>query len=181
MLSGKFVLRVDPKLHKALRDEALQKGESLNSLCIQKILGLNDSTNSAWSELVLNIRAEFSPVGIALFGSVARGEQTANSDIDLLIVLPEQQPITRDVYKKWDRLKFINSKLSPQFVHLPKADAPVGSIWLENAMEAEILYDHAGIVKKTFLEIRRKVSLGLYVRKQSYGQSYWIRRDADAE
>lgn len=181
MLSGKFVLRVDPKLHKSLRDEASKKGESLNSLCVRKISGGTTIETSPWQNIVERIKAEFQPVGIVLFGSVARGEQNSKSDIDLLIVLAGGDSVSRESYKRWDRLAQVSEKFSPQFVHLPKANEAVGSIWLENAIEGEILYDQADTLKKTFLEIRRKIALGFYVRKQSHGQFYWVRQDSDAK
>jgi predicted nucleotidyltransferase len=40
-------------------------------------------------EVVDRIVAEFDPLKIVLFGSLARGDETRDSDIDLLIVLDE--------------------------------------------------------------------------------------------
>jgi predicted nucleotidyltransferase len=39
--------------------------------------------------MVERIAARFQPLRIVLFGSRARGEATASSDVDLLVVLPE--------------------------------------------------------------------------------------------
>jgi len=40
-------------------------------------------------EIAQRIGREFRPRGIILFGSYARGEQTADSDIDLLVIFPQ--------------------------------------------------------------------------------------------
>ena len=44
-------------------------------------------------EIGHKIGREFHPRGIILFGSYARGEQTADSDIDLLVIFP--QPVDK--------------------------------------------------------------------------------------
>lgn len=178
-LSGKFVVRVDPKLHKALRKEAQEKGESLNSLCVHKLSGR--TLENPWVNIVEVIVKGYQPLGIALFGSVARGENKESSDVDLLIVLNSSETVDRDCYRKWDKLFSGNTKLSPQFVHQPRSNEAIGSIWLETAMDAEVLYDPSGQLKKTFLDIRKEIARGAYLRKESYGHSYWIRQDINAK
>lgn len=45
-------------------------------------------TESVISEMVERLVREFDPLRIVLFGSHARGEATRHSDIDLLVVMP---------------------------------------------------------------------------------------------
>jgi len=60
--------------------------------------------NGMWGERTLrewvplavdDIVAKYNPVRIILFGSVARGEEGADSDVDLLVVLDEVAPTDR--------------------------------------------------------------------------------------
>jgi predicted nucleotidyltransferase len=177
MASGKFVLRLDPQLHQVIKEEAKKTGESLNSFCLKKIVQPQAST---YSLLLQKITSSFHPVGIVLFGSVARGEATEKSDIDLLIVLPPSVPITRELYARWEQLK-VSDKYAPQFVQLPKEDHSIGSIWLETSLDGEILYDRDQFLKKTLINIRSQIAQGHYLRKISHGHGYWVKRDVDAK
>ena len=178
MLSGKFVLRLEPELHKALKKEASEAGESLNSLCARK---LKSGAIGAIADLpILQIVKKFEPLGIVLFGSVARGEATAKSDLDLLIVLQPEEGVQRKHYHLWDSLK-LDDKISPQFVNPPKDTEAVGSLWLENAIEGEVLYDPMGVVREMLRRIRVEISQGQYLKKLSHGQGYWIRKGEDAK
>src|SRR5690606_13998698 len=58
-------------------------------------------------------------VGVVLFGSVARAESHADSDVDLLLVFEAGTQIQREFYKTWDEIVPFDSRLSPQFVSLP--------------------------------------------------------------
>lgn len=183
MLSGKFVLRLDPRTHKALKNEARTRGESLNSVCQRKLRSHGGSQgNSQWNEVCERVVSEFAPRGIVLFGSVARGEETKGSDVDFLVVLPEDQVLSRDLYRRWDQI-FLKEKreLSPQFVHLPQVSGPLGSIWLEVAIEGEILYDSNSALRSVLFKIRSQIAEGNYLRKVSHGHPYWVRQDLDAK
>lgn len=49
----------------------------------------NDRTLSEWlPAVVARIVQGFNPLQVILFGSLAKGQETAHSDIDLLVVLP---------------------------------------------------------------------------------------------
>ncbi len=175
MASGKFVLRLDPKTHQALKEEARARGESLNSLCSRK---LQNPTGSEWSEVCERIVQEFAPEGIILFGSVARGEATQKSDVDLLVVLPKTQQISRALYQRWDQVFAKTEDIySPQFVHLPHSNEVIGSIWLETALEGEILYEKQRVLRDVLVNIRAQIAEGRYWRKLSHGHSYWVRQE----
>jgi predicted nucleotidyltransferase len=177
MVSGKFVLRLDPEIHSALKKEALAKGESLNSLCLQKLKGC---LTNPWQGVIERVVQHFNPLGIVLFGSKARGDDTSESDIDLLIVLQKKISINRSLYRQWDSEFKAVEKFSPQFVHFPNEDE-IGGIWLEAAIDGEILYDSEAEVKRTLRSIRALIANGVYQRKMSYGHPYWKRRDSDAK
>ncbi len=179
MTSGKFVLRIEPELHLALKTEAHRLGESLNTLCQHKLSAAAPIIET--NGLPLNqIITSFCPVGVVLFGSTVRGEATSKSDIDLLIVLDSKKMISRDFYRHWDKLHFKDS-ISPQFVHLPRIKEPLGSLWLECAIEGEILYDPNKSLRVCFREIRQSIAEGSYTKKISHGQSYWIRQEPNAK
>lgn len=178
MESGKFVLRIDPKLHKSLKTKAKLSGESLNSYCIQKLHDLNHPQNN---EVLLKIIEHFSPLGVILFGSVARNEARDTSDIDLLIVLPDSQKIERSLYQQWDTIDMTTIKYSPQFTHLPKDENNYSSLWLEVSIDGDILFDSNSLLKLTLQKIRKKIAEGSYLRKISHGQGYWVRKDEHAK
>lgn len=179
MLSGKFVLRLDPELHRLLKAEAERRGESLNTLCVSKIKGVGPAEAPPFLDLILR---RFKPVAVIQFGSSVRGQHTAASDIDLLIVLPADRPISRQLYADWDEVVGRTAdQVSPQFTHLPAKGRPIGSLWLEVAIEGEILYSRGPEVKEALRRIRSSIARGDYTRKSSHGQSYWVRRESDAE
>ncbi|KYG64706.1 hypothetical protein AZI86_10875 [Bdellovibrio bacteriovorus] len=177
MVSGKFVLRLEPGLHQALKEEASRNGESLNQLCNRKLKSFKALDLDLPLEEIIKV---FSPQGVVLFGSQVRGQATEKSDIDILVVLGPQVKMDREFYRRWDQLG-VGEKYSPQFVALPKPGEPVGSLWLENAIEGEILYDLNGNVKKVFRDIRGDIAKGLYIKKMSHGQGYWIRQGENAK
>jgi predicted nucleotidyltransferase len=51
------------------------------------MVGIQDTGNEHIQEMVERIVTQFQPEKIILFGSHARGEGTADSDVDLLIVM----------------------------------------------------------------------------------------------
>ncbi len=165
---------MNPGIHRSLKEEAELLGESLNSLCIKKLLGEHSKYAKIPSQKIAH---RFSPLAIALFGSTVRGEARDSSDIDLLIVLNSNQVVARNLYATWDEVFSQEDRLSPQFVHLPKSGAPLGSLWLEVALESEILYDPTETLQRTLREIRQKIAEGLYQRKTSHGHPYWISQE----
>jgi predicted nucleotidyltransferase len=52
------------------------------------MVGIQDSVNEHIQQMVELIVAQFQPEKIILFGSHARGAGTADSDVDLLVVMP---------------------------------------------------------------------------------------------
>jgi hypothetical protein len=188
--SGRFVLRVSQDLHQRLHDRARSEGVSLNTLCVRLLdagLSVDDRrTAKAFADLdpglLGAIEREWSAdlVGIALFGSAARGNATSMSDVDLLIVLESAVPIERSLYDRWDRVlrsrgRRSDDRLAPQFVALPRSPDDAGGIWLEVAREGIVLVDSDGRLARFLIDLRDFVAGGTVVRRAVHGHPYWVR------
>jgi hypothetical protein len=180
--SGKFVLRLPPPVHEALRAEASRKGMSLNGLC-EKVLETHTAGGGRPSVgreddagLIARIRDFLgdSLMGIVVFGSVARGAARRESDVDLLIVLDVNQEVTRRLYSLWDDC-FQGDALSPHFVRLPARAEDAGTVWLEATVDGVILHDRDGKVSRFLADIRRTTAEGHLSRRSAYGMPYWVR------
>ena len=119
-------------------------------------------------------------IGVVLFGSAARGEATAASDIDILIVLEAGVSITRALYDRWDgmirgRGNRSDERVSPQFVVLPSDPSQVGSLWLEVAREGIVVLDPRGRVARFLVALRDYILGGAVTRRVTHGHPYWIR------
>ena len=180
--SGKFVLRVPPTLHRALRKRAAARGQSLNRLC-QELLEARLQAPEVLRmqaaiapDLIARLRAFLGDtlLGVVLFGSVARGTSRAESDVDLLIVLETNQVVSRRLYSFWDD-RVTDSTLSPHFVRLPRRAGEAGSLWLEASVDGLILEDTDRRIARFLAGVRRLVAEGRWVRHSAYGLPYWVR------
>ncbi len=188
-LSGRFVLRLSSEDHHLLKTESRRRGLSLNDLCLERLTPNASSQPSpvpglpglSISELLgVASKINFEVIGILLFGSFARGEGRADSDVDLLLVLPASLPIDRSLYTRWDeaaqglRGKLAN-ELCVHFVHLPEDFSRVGSLWLECALDGKILFqERDGQFEKALRQIRMLIAQGRWRRQYAYGQPYWV-------
>jgi predicted nucleotidyltransferase len=133
--------------------------------------GLLDAVERSWAgELV----------GVALFGSAARGDATAASDVDLLVVLEPGTRIERSLYDRWDEIvtsggRRDDRRVSPQFVALPASARDAGGIWLEVAREGIVLGDRDRRLARFLIELRDLVAEGAFSRKIAHGHPYWVR------
>lgn len=173
--SGKFVLRISPELHAAFQEEATTLNFSLNELLISKLTGKSKNLSQS-DEILTKVQKNWSPLAIIQFGSSVRGDSTASSDIDWLIVLDSSIAITRSLYTDWDT-KIQNSKISPQFVHLPLDIRNAGGLWLEVALEGQIITLRDSEAKQVIYELKNLISMGYYQRKWSHGHPYWVKRE----
>jgi predicted nucleotidyltransferase len=182
------LLRLPPDLHGELKREAAASGVSLNSFGVQMIkegLQGRSSTGGRFEPLVNKLREIHGEKleGIILFGSEARGDARSGSDIDLLIVLAPEVPISRDLYREWD--EHIPDRcdgrreVNPHFVHIPGSPEKAGGIWLECALEGTAIYDRSGNLGKVLREIRERIAAGVFRRKFAHGHPYWIREQAN--
>lgn len=174
--SGKFVLRLPSELHQAVCLEADRQGCSLNQWITQRLATSLGKT--AHSEVVDLIKAAFGEQisGVMLFGSTARGESHASSDIDLLLVLKPSIKLNRTFYSKWDEDvgPHVASSYSPHFVEWPKDILKIGSLWLEVASEGEFLDCESPELRQALHRIKQMIASGRFIRKSSSGSVYWI-------
>jgi hypothetical protein len=185
--SGKFVLRLPPKQHAALQDLAAARDVSLNTLCRQALTEFLGSASpdpiaeSVEGPLVRAVRQIFgsSLVGVILFGSTARGDEHDGSDVDLLIVVAPERPLSRKLYGQWDEA-WPTGAYSPHFVHLPDRIEKAGSVWLEAAVDGVVLHDGSGSVQRFLGRLRRVIAEGGLVRRTAYGHPYWVKGDQGA-
>lgn len=179
--SGRFVLRIEPVLHESLRRAAERCAVSLNEYCT-RALAMSTGATTRWdwgAETVQRAThiAGSGLVAVVLFGSWARGEARAGSDIDLLVVVDRTVALSRELYSRWDETPVLHDghRVEPHFVHLPDSDrAPLG-LWAEIAIDGIVLFSHDLTLPSALAAIRREIANGTIVRKLSHGQPYWVR------
>ena len=193
-LSGKFLLRLPPALHGALREAAFRRGLSLNRYCVgllkqgfqdrQATPEIDERVGSGIvpAEVLQGIRRAYGRAleGIILFGSAARGQLWKSSDIDLLIVLGQNTPVARELYRIWDdqlagRFQLLPHRISAQFVGLPEQVGQAGGIWFEAALEGVVLVDPQLRLSRLIGLLRQEIVGGRVVRKLVHGQPYWVK------
>jgi len=176
--SGRFVLRIEPGLHAALRAAAQASGLSLNEYCAMK-LALPAGSMSGLAEARLPIERAAALVGsdlvgVVAFGSWARGEAGPTSDVDLLIVIEARRALTRSLYRQWDRepISWGGHPVEPHFVHLPNA-SEIGTIWAEASIDGVVLFERDLAISRRLAAVRRQIVAGKLVRRVIHGQPYW--------
>ncbi|MFM8951852.1 MAG: nucleotidyltransferase domain-containing protein [Planctomycetaceae bacterium] len=183
--SGKFVLRLDPRLHGLLREAAHAAGVSLNDWCGRTLTAPGAGGLDAASNAVLPIRSRLGSdlEGVIIYGSFARGELATGSDVDLLVVIAAGVPITRSLYREWEGAvpSWNGREVDLHFVHLPDPADRVSGSWAEAAVCGIVLYDRDLAVSRRLIAIRERIAAGELVRKMAQGQPYWIHEDHDAQ
>ncbi len=178
MPSGRFVLRLDPRLHAALRAAAREAGISLNEYCTRKLAA--PGLHVVGPEAVIVARAAAvvgdALVGIVAFGSWARDELVEGSDLDVLVVVEPRVSITRELYRRWDTLPLVfgSHLVEPHFVRIPESEARVSGLWAEAAVEGIVLFERGLVLSRTLVRIRRRILAGHMVRRQVHGLPYWV-------
>jgi hypothetical protein len=112
---------------------------------------------------------------VLVLGSWARGEAAATSDIDVLIVIDPATPLTRDLYRMWDREPLIcdGRVIDAHFTHPSAAGTAPTAVWCEAAVDGLVWYDRDGALASRLGEVRRAIAEGRVVRGVSHGQPYW--------
>ncbi|MEJ2078726.1 MAG: toxin-antitoxin system HicB family antitoxin [Acidobacteriota bacterium] len=177
--SGRFLLRLYPGLHAALREAAAAKGVSLNDYCIQKLAAPFGSPLGAGASQAVAFAAALlggSLVGVLVFGSWARAESRRESDIDLLIVADDSVEITRELYRQWDAspVHWDDHPVEPHFVHLPPFGGKPTPFWAEVAVDGIVLFSRSLDLPARLGQIRRDIASGCIVRRVVHGQPYWV-------
>lgn len=173
------MLRIRPGLHAALREAAAAEGVSLNDYCARKLAApVGSLADLAGPAAVVERAAELfeeALIGVLVYGSWARDELADGSDVDVLIVLDDSVPITRELYRRWDEqpIEWDGRPVEPHFVHVPaKADA-TGGVWPEIAVDGIVLFERGAKLSAHLAGLRRRIASGRLVRKLVHGQPYW--------
>lgn len=192
--SGTFIIRIPPEDHESLKGQARQRGISLNQLCQERLnpkipqKGVGGPWGNFLSACIEQWSAPaFGVMGIILFGSAARGELRADSDIDLLLILDPNTKPSRDHYRSWaewehskrfQQFKPTQHEVAPQFVSLPVDPMEAGGLWYETAIDGVILWEKSDQVSNFLRAIREEMAKGHIQRAFSYGHPYWIKKKA---
>lgn len=181
--SGRFLLRLDPALHAALREEAEARGLSLNGYCARKLATACEPLEGGLAEAVERSLAVFGEglVGVVVYGSWARGEAAVGSDVDLLVVVESDLPITRELYRRWDGLPpqhIEGHRIEPHFVHLVEPEGRVTGTWAEAAVDGLVLYERDHKLSRRLAALRRRIADGEIERRWVHGQPYWVEAPA---
>jgi hypothetical protein len=146
--SGKFVLRIEPGLHAALRAAAEVAGLSLNEYCARKLAA----------------------------PGAGPGEAVEGSDLDVLVVVDGQVELRRALYHEWDAapLWWEGHRVEAHFVHLPEAGRRLTALWAEAAVDGVVLYDPVLEVSRRLATFRDRIASGELVRRRVHGQPYWV-------
>jgi predicted nucleotidyltransferase len=118
--------------------------------------------------------------GLALFGSFARGRETATSDIDLLVVLNRGVTLDRDVYSRWQLRKVDGREVAPLFVQIPREGERIGGLWFEVALDGIVLFDKDLNLSRFLSHVRDLVADGRVRRMVTHGHPYWVHSDQTA-
>jgi len=176
--SGRFVLRIDPGLHAALRAGAEAAGLSLNEHCARKLAAPGWNVGARGGDVVERSAALFGGelVGVLVFGSWARGELTERSDVDVLVIVGKGIRLSRGLYREWDALplEWDTRRVEAHFVHLPERGARLTALWAEAAVDGVVLYDRGLEVSRRLVELRDRIASGELIRRRVHGQPYWV-------
>lgn len=196
---SKILVRLPRTVHRSLKQLAGEAGKSLNAFCAEALESstrsckpapvakaplcrLSDAIESALRIVDSAFAGDI--LGVLLFGSAARDEQTESSDVDLLFAVDERMDLNRSMYAGWDDAASrdgLLSRVSPHFSRLPADGRSAGGLWLEAAIEGIVLRDPQLRISRILADIRRSIAAGEVVRKTSYGIPYWVRNDAEYE
>jgi hypothetical protein len=175
--SGRFVLRMPPGLHAALREAARAAGTSLNEYCVGK-LAQPGSGGEASARVIVRAAeiAGAALVGVAVFGSWARGVAMERSDVDVLVVVDGGLVITRELYRQWDEqpLTWDGHVVEPHFVRLLEPGASMSGLWAEVAIDGVVLFERGLELSRSLAAVRARIAAGEVVRRWSNGQPYWV-------
>jgi predicted nucleotidyltransferase len=175
--SGRFVLRLEPELHAGLQAAAKLAGLSLNEYCARKLKAPFAAVQLGAAASLVERAAEIHGrdlVGVIAFGSWARGEAGPQSDLDILVVLDAQRPLTRALYRAWDEEASTcdTHVVQAHLIHLPEMGA-AGSVWAEASIDGIVLFERDLSISRRLAVVRRDIAAGRLVRRTVQGQPYW--------
>ena len=124
-------------------------------------------------------------LSVTLFGSVARGEATANSDIDLLTLVKKRTyNIEKRIIKvnvesfNWPEMASLRERrIQTKIYNIVKTEAELREnplILLDISEDGKILYDPKGKMKKILEKLKKKLKeLGAEKIVLKNGKGYW--------
>jgi hypothetical protein len=169
-----------PGLHAALREAARESGLSLNEYCARKLAaplgGLGSVAEGGDTVLRAAELCGSGLVAVVAFGSWTRNELMDGSDVDVLIVVEDRVPLTRDLYRQWDAtpVRWRGRPVDAHFAHLPEAGARVAGLWGEVALDGVVLFERGLSLSARLAAVRRDIAAGHIVRRVAHGQPYWV-------
>ncbi|MCY3931547.1 MAG: toxin-antitoxin system HicB family antitoxin [Acidobacteria bacterium] len=173
--SGRFLVRMPPSLHAALDGAARAAGVSLNEYCVRRLASAGRADGDAATLLsrASSVTGD-SLKAVLLHGSWARGEATAASDVDALVVVDRSVQLDRALYRLWDAesISWQGRPVDAHFIHVPKKETFSG-LWAEAAIDGQVLFDRDGSVSEHLHRVRRAIAEGRLVRRVAQGQPYW--------
>jgi hypothetical protein len=176
--SSKILLRIPEALHTRIKARAAKLGVSVNTF-IERTLErglLGDSTAEIETTIINTAVKTYGDdfLGLLLFGSRARGDAHDLSDTDLLLVVRDSLRIERELYRPWDST--LPDTVSLHLAHLPPDPRAPGSLWLECALDAKIVFDPTGVIGSTLRSLKELITSGTIVRRETHGQGFWMPR-----
>ncbi len=177
--SGRFNLRIEPELHASLRAAARSANTSLNEYCARRLAAPGAPPDPDQAAVVRRATGVLDDalLGVVAFGSWARGDETASSDLDVLLVADRAVPISRALYRGWDAgpdLSWDGHEVTPHIVHLPSRAAAVSGLWAEVATDGLILIERRLVVSRHLANVRRRLLDGELSARVADGQRYWV-------
>lgn len=178
-VSGRFLLRLQAQIHARLQTAARSLGISLNEYCARRLgvpgpsVLMDGAAQAAIEKAVAQFREKL--VGVVVFGSFARGDAAATSDVDLLVVVDRSIPLARALYREWDTepLRWASRNVDPHFVHLSPDVRAMPGAWCEVALDGVVLFERDGAVTRHLAAVRGDIAAGRLVRRSVHGQPYW--------
>jgi len=172
-------MRFPPAVHQRLVAAARADGLSLNEYCVRRLARPDTAAAPGEDAARLLARAEaVAPgqvIGIVLYGSWARGEASAASDVGALIVVETALPLSRALYRLWDAapVQWQERRVDAHFVHPPADATRPGSVWAEVAVDGQVVHDGGGRIAVILAAVRGAIADGRLLRRRAHGQPYW--------
>lgn len=196
-----LILRIPSFLHQRLKQEARDADLSLNKHCCTLLSRRTGGSSAEGSPISLTLETGNSRrtallqdlsvrvletwgsniEGLALFGSFARGRETAKSDIDLLVVLSNNVTLDRDIYSRWQLRKFGGREVAPLFVQIPGEGERIGGLWFEVALDGIVLFDRNLHLSRFLFHVRDLIAGGRVRRMVTHGHPYWVHSEKAAQ